>query len=81
MDFFGKLAAIYGWLNLISKLMHIYNCDKSGVTIIVKPKWWQNWVREMCRLFQQWKGGKPTWYYIMCVSIRIHVTSYGGLSS
>lgn len=54
--------------------MQIYNCDKSGVTIIVKPKWWQNWVREMCTLFQQWKGT------IVCVSIRIHATSYNGLS-
>ena len=32
-DFFGKLGAIYGRLNLISKPMQICNCDKSGVTV------------------------------------------------
>jgi len=29
-DFFGKFGAIYGRLNLISKPMQIYNCDKTG---------------------------------------------------
>ena len=37
MDFFGKLGAIYGRLNLISKPMQIYNCDESGVTVVFKP--------------------------------------------
>jgi len=36
-DFFGKLGAIYGRLNLISKPMQIYNCDESGVTVVFKP--------------------------------------------
>jgi hypothetical protein len=36
-DFFGKLGAIYGRLNLISKPMQIYNCDETGVTVVHKP--------------------------------------------
>ena len=36
-DFFGKLGAIYGRLNLISKPMQIYNCDESSVTVVFKP--------------------------------------------
>ena len=33
-DFFGKLGAIYGRLNLISKPIQIYNCDEMGVTVV-----------------------------------------------
>ena len=36
-DFFGKLGAIYGRLNLISKPMQVYNCDKTGVSIVHRP--------------------------------------------
>ena len=36
-DFFGKLGALYGRLNLVSKPMQIYNCDETGVTIVFKP--------------------------------------------
>ena len=36
-DFFGKLGAIYGRLNLICKPMQIYNCDETGVSVIHKP--------------------------------------------
>ena len=37
MIFFGKLGAIYGRLNLISKPMQIYNCDETGVSVVHKP--------------------------------------------
>ena len=36
-DFFGKLGAIYGRLNLISKPMQIYNRDETGVSVVHKP--------------------------------------------
>ena len=36
-DFFRKLGAIYGSLNLISKPMQIYNCDEAGVNVVHKP--------------------------------------------
>ena len=36
-DFFAKLGAIFGRLNLITKLSQIFNVDKSGVTIVHKP--------------------------------------------
>ena len=36
-DFFRKLGAIYGRLNLISKPMQIYNCDETGVSVVHKP--------------------------------------------
>ena len=36
-DFFGKLGAVYGKLNLISKPMQVYNSDETGVTIVHKP--------------------------------------------
>ena len=36
-DFFGKLGALYGKLNLISKPMCVWNCDETGVTIVHKP--------------------------------------------
>ena len=37
-DFFGKLGAIYGKLNLISKPTQVYNCDETGVSIVHKPR-------------------------------------------
>ena len=36
-DFFGKLGAIYGRLNLTCKPMQIYNCDETGVSVVHKP--------------------------------------------
>ena len=36
-DFFGKLGALYGKLNLMSKPMQVYNADETGVTIVHKP--------------------------------------------
>ena len=36
-DFFAKLGAIYGRLNLISKPSQIFNVDETGVTIVHKP--------------------------------------------
>ena len=36
-DFFRKLGAIYGRLNLICKPMQIYNCDETGVSVVHKP--------------------------------------------
>jgi hypothetical protein len=36
-DFFAKLGAIYGRLNLIAKPSQIYNADETGVTIVHHP--------------------------------------------
>ena len=36
-DFFAKLGAIFGRLNLISKPSQIFNADETGVTIVHKP--------------------------------------------
>ena len=36
-DFFAKLGAIYGQLNLIAKPSQIFNADETGVTIVHKP--------------------------------------------
>lgn len=36
-DFFGKLGAIYGKLNLITKPMQVFNCDETGITVVHKP--------------------------------------------
>ena len=36
-DFFAKLGAIFGRLNLISKPGQIFNADETGVTIVHKP--------------------------------------------
>ena len=36
-DFFAKLGAIYGQLNLIVKPSQIFNADETGVTIVHKP--------------------------------------------
>ena len=33
-NFFGKLGAIYGQLNMICKPMQIYNC---GISVVHKP--------------------------------------------
>ena len=84
-DFFGKLGSIYGRQNLISKPMHIYNCDETGVTvtIVVKP----NKVvaelgkRNMYAISAAERGKTHTILYIVCVSIRIHVAFYDDLSS
>lgn len=37
MTFFGKLDYIYGQLNLLSKLLQIFNVDEIGVTIMHRP--------------------------------------------
>ena len=37
IDFFGKLGALYGRLNLMTKPMQIFNADESGVSIVHKP--------------------------------------------
>ena len=36
-DFFGKLGSVYGWLNLITKPMQIFNCDETGISVVHKP--------------------------------------------
>ncbi|XP_003391501.1 PREDICTED: uncharacterized protein LOC100640141, partial [Amphimedon queenslandica] len=36
-DFFGKLGALYGRLNLLSKPMMIYNADEMGISVVHKP--------------------------------------------
>ena len=36
-EFFGKVGALYGKLNLFSKPMQVYNMDETGITIIHKP--------------------------------------------
>ena len=36
-DFFAKLGALYGRLNLISKPMQVYNVDETGITVVHKP--------------------------------------------
>lgn len=36
-DFFAKLGAIFGRLNLISKPSQIFNADETGITIVHKP--------------------------------------------
>ena len=36
-EFFGKLGAVYGRLNLISKPMLIFNSDESGISVVHKP--------------------------------------------
>ena len=36
-DFFGKLGALYGRLNLLSKPMMIYNADETGISVVHKP--------------------------------------------
>lgn len=36
-DFFGKLGALYGKSNLVSKPMQVYNAGEIGVTIVHKP--------------------------------------------
>ena len=35
-DFFAKLGAVYGRLNLISKPMNIFNVDETGIGIVHK---------------------------------------------
>ena len=36
-DFFGKLGAICGRLNLLSKPMQVYNSDETGINVVYKP--------------------------------------------
>ena len=36
-DFFAKLGAIYGRLNLIAKPSQIFNADETRVTVVHKP--------------------------------------------
>ena len=36
-DFFAKLGALYGRLNLISKPMQVYNVDETCITVVHKP--------------------------------------------
>ena len=36
-DFFGKLGALYGRLNLVNRPMQIFNSDETGVSVVYKP--------------------------------------------
>ena len=36
-DFFGKLEALYGRLNLLCKPMKIYNADETAISVVQKP--------------------------------------------
>ena len=36
-DFFAKLGALYGRLNLINKPMQVYNIDETGISVVHKP--------------------------------------------
>ena len=36
-DYFAKLGATYARLNILAKLMQIFNVDVSGVTVVHKP--------------------------------------------
>ena len=36
-DFFAKLGALYGRLNLIAKPMQVFNIDETGFSIVHKP--------------------------------------------
>jgi hypothetical protein len=36
-DFFGKLGALYGRLNLLLKPTQVYNADETGISIVHKP--------------------------------------------
>ena len=36
-DFFGKLGAIYGRLNLVAKPMQVFNADETGISVVHKP--------------------------------------------
>ena len=36
-NFFGKLGALFGRLNLLSKPTQVYNADETGISIVNKP--------------------------------------------
>ena len=36
-DFFGKLGAVYGKLDLLSRPMQVFNADETGVSVVHKP--------------------------------------------
>lgn len=36
-DFFGKLCALYGKLDILSKPMQMYNADETGISVVHKP--------------------------------------------
>ena len=36
-DFFAKLGAVYGRLNLLTKPMQVYNADDTGINVVYKP--------------------------------------------
>ena len=36
-DFFGKLGALFGRLNLLSKPAQVFNADETGITVVHKP--------------------------------------------
>ena len=72
-DFFGKLGAIYGRLNLISKPMQIYNCDETGVSVVHKPG---KVVAEMGRhkVYAVTSAEKGKTHTILtCVSVSSHI--------
>ena len=36
-NFFGKFGSLYAKLNMISKLMLVFNVDETGITVVTKP--------------------------------------------
>ena len=79
-DFFAKLGAIYGRLNLVSKPMQIFNADKTGVSIVHKPG---KVIAQLGRkrvLHHVCRKRENLHCSVVCLSIRSGIATYDNLS-
>ena len=75
MIIFGKIGALYGRLNIISKPMLIFNVDETGVSVVHKPG---KVVAELGRhnVYSITSAERGKMHTVLACS-----TSYGGIST
>ena len=81
-EFFGKLGALYGRLNLISKPMLIFNTDETGISVVHKPgkvvaKFGRCNVYAMTCIGRE---GKDAHGAFLCFSLWVHFTTHDDIS-
>ena len=67
IQFFTKLGALYGHLNLIAKRMHVFNIVETGISIVHKPGKVIFDLGRKCVFAYQCRKGMNTYCCILCV--------------
>ena len=80
-EFFGKLGALYGRLNLISKPMLIFNADETGISVVHKPeKVVAKLGRHNVYAMTSAEMGKDADGAFLCFGVWVHFTTHDDIS-